>query len=339
MKSLTWLTVTVMIIGIGISSNASAVAYCALRDPVAAIHELFPESTSFKSIVGTVGPGIRNALREELPFDFHFNEFGRHTLYTVYDNGKPIGFAHARSELGTWGLDEFVWRLDLDLRIRGLYIQRTRDPVAHLIDTQEFLQQINGLGLEGLVAMLRPDGDLRAGALIIDASATRMARSAIHSAIKTIVVTRQAWTQDLEGMRALATARQNLPNAKAVREIDGLYTPAMLDLLRQKYQISEPALDREAAVAYEILDAAGEEIGIFFNARIPLPHESSEFRWVIGTDGIARSIHGEGEWTKDELAELFGDIHQSKEDLLGCATPGELAMLEVLSVAHEQMDN
>jgi len=337
MKSLTWLTVTLIIIGIGFSNNASAVAYCALRDPVAAIHELFPGSTSFKSIVGNVGPEIRRVLRDELPFDFHFNEFGRHTLYTIYDRGTPIGLAHARSELGSWGLDEFVWRLDLDLRIRGLYIQRTRDPVARLLNTEEFRRQLTGLGLPELVALLRPDGDLKAGVLSVEEPALRLAHSAIHSAIKAIIVTREAWTQDLEQIRALAIARQNLPDAETVTRIDGLYTPAVLDVLRQTYQISDPGLDREGAVAYEIIDAAGEEIGIFFNAAIQLRHEPSEFRWVIGTDGIARSVEGNGESGNDDLVELFGDIHRSKEELIGCATPGEMAMLEILIVADEQM--
>jgi hypothetical protein len=338
MKRLNWLATIIIVFAIGISNNALAVAYCALRDPVAAMHQLFPDSTSFKSIVGTVGPDIREALKDELPFDFHFNEFGRHTLYTVYEQGQPIGLAHARSELGNWGLDEFVWRLDLDLRIRGLYIQRTRDPVARLIDTADFRKQLDGLGLDELVAMLQADGNLKPGALSIDESAMRMARSAIHSAIKTIVVTRQAWARDLEEIRALAIARQDLPHAKTVSKIDGLYSPAILDTLSKNYQFSEPAVDREHAVAYEILDADGEEIGIFISAGVPLPDQPNEFRWVIGADGIAHSIKPNAKWGDDNLKEIFGDIHRSKEDLIGCATPGEMAMLEILIVAGEQLD-
>ncbi len=207
MKILTWLGGSVILIGLGVPNNAAAVAYCALRDPVAAIHELFPDSTSFKSSVGTVGPDIRGALRSELPFDFYFNEFGKHTLYTIFDSGSPVGLAHARSELGEWGVDEFVWGLDLDLKIRGLYFQRTRNPAARLLDTAEFRSQLLGLGLPELAALLRPDGDLKAGALIIEESVSKMARSVIHSAIKTIVVTRTAWAQDLEEIRVLAPVR------------------------------------------------------------------------------------------------------------------------------------
>jgi hypothetical protein len=338
MKRFNWFAAIIIVFAIGTSNSAFAVAYCALRDPVAAIHQLFPDSTSFKSNIGTVGPDIREALKDELPFDFHFNEFGRHTLYTVYDRGQPIGLAHARSELGNWGLDEFVWRLDLDLRVRGLYIQRTRDPSARLIDTENFRSQLDGLGLDELVAMLQADGNLRPGALSIDESAIGMARSAIHSAIKTIIVTRQAWARDLKEIRALALAREDLPHAKTVIKIDGLYSPAILDTLTKKYQISEPALDREDAVAYEILDANGEEIGIFVSAGVPLPNQQNEFRWVIGADGIAQSIKADTEWDDDSLNEIFGDIHRSKEDLIGCATPGEMAMLEILIVAGEQLD-
>jgi len=328
-----------IVIGISVPNNASAIAYCALRDPVAAIHELYPDSTSFKSFVGTVGPEIREALRIELPFDFHFNEFGRHTLYTVFDSGAPVGLVHARSELGEWGLDEFVWGLDLDLRIHGLYLQRTRDPAASLLDTGEFRRQLIGLDLSELVAFLRPDGDLKSGVLTIEEPALKMARSVIHSAIKAIVVTQTAWAQDLEQIRALAIARQQIPNAVTVTRVDGVYTPTISDLLRQTYKIRDPALDREEAIAYEILDITGAAIGVVFIASIQFDSETSKFWWVIGADGIAQSLHSEEARSDDEIFQLFGDIRRSKEELLECATPGETAMLEIIVLADEQLRN
>ena len=66
-----------------VADDLNAQAFCALRDPQRQINVLFPEATSFRSIVRTVDEAARSEVAERLPFSLHFNELGRHTLYVA----------------------------------------------------------------------------------------------------------------------------------------------------------------------------------------------------------------------------------------------------------------
>ncbi len=113
-----------------IPSIVSANAYCSLRDPMAAIHHLYPQATDHQSIVKVVDKEARNAVSEQLPFTLHFNELGKHTLYVALDDKTPTGLIHARSELSDWGIVEIAWALNFDLSVHNFYIQRCRIPAC-----------------------------------------------------------------------------------------------------------------------------------------------------------------------------------------------------------------
>ena len=77
-----------------VAQHVHAQAYCALRDPVTAIYDLYPEGTHHRSIIRTVDVNHRAEVSDQLPFTIHFDELGRHTLYVVADDRGPLGLVH-----------------------------------------------------------------------------------------------------------------------------------------------------------------------------------------------------------------------------------------------------
>jgi hypothetical protein len=185
----------------GLPSKADAVAYCALRDPVYAIQTFYPGFSSYRSFLGTVEPDIRDKLDAELPYQTHFNEFGKHTLYVAFDGDQAMGLVHARSEKGDWGLDELVWSFNLDLTIRDFRFQRSRSRWQSEVLAPAFKETIQGKGFTDLQALLSPDGSrLAQPHPQISPGAEKLAAEVIRSALKTIVVTEHVWGKQLDNI-------------------------------------------------------------------------------------------------------------------------------------------
>ena len=192
----------ILLVGLWVE-GAQAEAYCALRDPVQHIYELYPEADSYRSIVRKVDRSIREVVGERLPFTLHPNELGTHTLYCAMGkDGAPIGLIHVRSEKGEWGLSEIAWSLDFDLRIRDFRFQRCRSRHAKHLEGSEFVDQLRYQDLETLRSFLDEDGDsLRHDDLTVKPGAEELATMVLHSALKTIVVTELVWGEDLQQLR------------------------------------------------------------------------------------------------------------------------------------------
>ena len=86
----------------------------------------------------------------------HLNDLGQHTLYLVLKNKVPIGFVHARTELGQMGAIELIWAMDLDLSIVDFRVQRSRERRTDVIKSPGFRQKIVGRSrpqLRGLLTL------------------------------------------------------------------------------------------------------------------------------------------------------------------------------------------
>ena len=176
-----------------LSSPVFAVAYCALRDPTDAIHHFYPSVVKYEALDGTVDESVRDHLADKLN-DLHFNEFGTHTLYAVYDLSGSAGFVHARTEKGDFGLDELVWSLSPNLTIADFRYQRTRSRHFKEIESAEFIAWLEGKNEDELAQLLTKEGDaLVARPDFLPEASEELAVTAIRSAIKTILVTRFVW--------------------------------------------------------------------------------------------------------------------------------------------------
>jgi hypothetical protein len=199
-----YLQVSLLLCFCCVSWKSNAVAFCALRDPVAAMQEFFPGFTSYRSYVGAVGPDVRAVLEEKLPYPMHFNEFGDHTLYVPHIDGKAMGLVHARTEKGDWGLDEIVWSLSLDLTVQDFRFQRSRSRWQSAVQTPEFKKLLQGKGFDELLRLLGNDGlTLVARIEGLPEGAEKLAATLVRSALKTIIVTDDVWSEQLSGVYAI----------------------------------------------------------------------------------------------------------------------------------------
>lgn len=187
------LSITVFIWALLFSSSSAAVAYCALRDPVSAIQHFYPAYTSYKALDGRVDSSVRAVLDAQLP-GVHFSEFGTHTLYVVFKDFEVIGYVHARTEKGDWGLDELIWALSPELRVNEMRYQRSRSAGRVLVDSPEFLDWLSGRDLGQMVALLTPEGtSLRERPAFIPEEYEATAVTVVRSAVKTLVITDHVW--------------------------------------------------------------------------------------------------------------------------------------------------
>ncbi|MEZ5497925.1 MAG: hypothetical protein R3E77_00710 [Steroidobacteraceae bacterium] len=191
-----------LLAGIVATPTANAQAFCALRDPTSQIYRLYPQATSYRSIVRSVDANARARLAAELPFSIHSREVGKHTLYLALRDGVPLGLVHVRSEPSDWGLVEIAWSIGLDMRISGFAFQRCRGrgcPDVESVDFQTLLQHRN---LDGARALLTPAADHLSAALAWhDPASERLAVTVARSAVKTLAITDLIWGPELVALR------------------------------------------------------------------------------------------------------------------------------------------
>jgi hypothetical protein len=313
---------------------AGAVAYCALRDPASEIQRLFPASTTFRTLVGTVTRAVRPVLEDRLPFDIHFDEFGRHSLYAVFEDGRPVGFVHARSELGQWGMDEIVWALDLDLRIVDFTFQRTRDPASRSLEDGAFKARLRGLDFDGLAALHEMIQSGRDADIGITPPTLPVAVSLVRSAMKVQLMTEAVWAQDVAHIRALDIAARDFPRMNSLDSVAVPYSPAVLESLDAMQVPAEAFLDRESLRSFRVVGESGDVIGLIINTRVHMPAGTEDLWWTLSRAGRVMEVRARGGWSTDTARHSFGRLDRSVEELQNCATPGEVALLEVLLLAR-----
>lgn len=170
------------------SMPVKAVAYCAIRDPVAVIQQFYPAYTSFKAIEGRVDPTTREAIATRLPL-WHKQEFGFHTLYEIYQNQEIIGYLRASQEKGQFGLNEIVWVLDTQFRIttfeylryRGTPLSESKLSKWQSIVSRKSREDLEKMVEQDLAAPFHPDPP----------SPSRHAL--LKAALKTIILTQAIW--------------------------------------------------------------------------------------------------------------------------------------------------
>jgi len=177
---------------------AYSVAYCALRDPVRKIYKLFPQATSYRSIVHKIDESTQQQVKSSIPFSIHKDELGKHTLYIAMNEQVPLGIIHSRSEVGLWGLIEIVWAFDFDMKIVNFEFQRCRERACKLIENSEFQLVLQNKSIIDLSEMLEKDHIDYPAIIEKDEEAKVLAKTIIRSAIKTMRVTEVSWHDELQ---------------------------------------------------------------------------------------------------------------------------------------------
>jgi hypothetical protein len=160
--------------------NVYAIAYCAIREPVSIIQEFFPSYTSYQTMEGNIDESVRQEILGTLP-ESHFQEIGTHSLYVVYKGKLLIGFVHARTEKGVFGLDEIIWVMNPDMTMRTFRYQKNRSGSLSQGQMQKLATILTASDLTDLIDA-RENADLNKRDEVI-----------IMSAIKALFVTKALW--------------------------------------------------------------------------------------------------------------------------------------------------
>ena len=301
--------------------SAHGVAYCALRDPVNTIYSLFPEADNYRSSVKTVGREVREIVLRDLPFEMHFNELGRHTLYVVYKEGIKVGFVHARSEMGEWGLTEYAWALTPDMKIAGVKVQRSRDPNLRRTSGATLSKQLLGKSLDELAGLTT--------------KASPQMKTVLKSAMKTIVITQNVWSDETQQIDPIKLARAHLPQAEQLVLIDELYNMQTLTMLNDLEMGRSPVFDRSNLVGYKIQDKQGVFKAMAIRSPLDAAQQHRELLWIVADDGEIWSVHNVVTDQADpDFATVLG---YAPRDIRDCSTLADIAALEIATLVRSHL--
>ena len=320
------------------SSNAWAQAYCALRDPVRQVYEMYPGANSYRSIVRTVGEQHRSIIAERLPFTMHFTELGRHTLYAALDGNRPIGLVHVRSERGQWGLVEIAWATDLDMRIVDFRFQRCRDRAKNLLDTEEFRAQLIGKGADDLVGMLSSDyREVNASFLRVPAGAEKLAAAVVRCGAKTLAANEVVWGEDLTGLRHLDRGLAAFAGGESVQRVADPYTSGVLAAVRAALQGASTSIDRTDVVALRVRGANGSLLGTVVRTSCDINGRRWTKWWSVDARNTISGIESVGPWPDEQTKSAFTAlVGASRSETSACANGAMVLATEVLIVAGHQ---
>ena len=232
-----------------LSQTVQAQAYCALRDPVRQIGDLFPEHT-YVSHVGVVTTESRKEVGSRLPFTLHFNELGSHTLYAVAKDNAKVGYVHVRPEITRWGIMEITWSLDADLRVRDFAFQRCRNRRRAILEQDDFKQQLRGKSFDELLNLLNDNGsNLKEGGLKVDSQDSEFAAAIVRCALKTIAVTSIVWDDEVKTAMVL-------PAKGELEQVAEVYTPAVQQALERMFIADNADIDRKTVKVFRIVDSS-----------------------------------------------------------------------------------
>lgn len=133
-------------------ASAEEMYLCVWRNPERTMARLFPEAKDYKTIAKKIDPDSLKTIEARsgrlLP--------GQRDQFQYFEltgpGGALLGYVFAASQKGEYGAIEFVAGLDKEGRVKGLYIQRSREKESEF-KSREFLDQFNGISAEKIGAL------------------------------------------------------------------------------------------------------------------------------------------------------------------------------------------
>ncbi|NIA06783.1 MAG: hypothetical protein GWP14_03950 [Actinobacteria bacterium] len=312
-------------------------ANCALRNPDRRIYAMFPEATSYRSLVAKVDNAQKRIIEEVLGAPLVFSDLGKHTMYIVMKDAVPIGFVHARSEIGKSGLIEFVWAMDLDLRIFDFAVQRGRERHLEVIKGEVFRGKLIGKGSREMRSLLSADAktvDTRA--LGIPQSAGPVAHSAVLSGAKALTITAICFSDPLLKARLMGNVYRFFPSTVKVTKVKAVLDADSVASIK-KLTGSEPRwLQPQSLVVLRSLDESGKTLGLLVFCEGLAKGLGPQMWWTVSADGLIREAIVTGlvsqEVTRDfsrlrgkDLDQLLQLQQVSEDELEGTARSGPKA--------------
>lgn len=154
---------------------AQEVYICVWTNPERTMTRIFPEAKDYRTVTKKISPQELQTIEDRLKAKLLPGQRETYQYYEMLDsNGDLLGHILAASQKGEYGAIEFVFGIDLDLKIKGIYIQRARERDAEF-KKPEFLEQFIGKKLKDADTM-----DIGKGIT----AQTKIATAAVVSGVK-----------------------------------------------------------------------------------------------------------------------------------------------------------
>jgi hypothetical protein len=311
-------------------------AFCSLRDPVREIRLLVPGYRLYESNLETISAKLREEILKEIPFDVHFDELGKHTLYRVEGSEGELSFVHVRSEAFKWGLVRIAWRMNSDLEVIGFRFQRCRSPYRNELESsEEVLKSLVGKSTKELRVLLSEDGqELRSDLTLVSEEAQGLLLVLIQSAIKTRVVTGVVWPEWVGEQKATELSRGLFGENAEVNVRLETYDQRAQEALQSQGLRETVGFSRAEVRSWTIQKPGPVSLGEVYFTPWAAGGEAANLYWVLDVDGRILAVEDAqgtlSKETKSLFSALVGRLFEGDET---CSTACELAALEV-SLLH-----
>ena len=287
MRAIRYFLMMVPVSIVSLATPEARAAKCALCQPNRDIYSLFPEATSYRTVDGRVDEDTRKSIEGSLGRKLAFSDLGKTSMCVVFKDKAPLGFVHARSEIGRYGAIQLVWAIDLDLRVKELWVRRSREKDTARLRRARFRNKILGKGWRELRSYLTKSG---AASTPSPTRATRklIEEKALISGIKTLLILERAFGSTLRRARLLGKVHSFFPGTV---KVDGIRDPLGDNALAvvEKELGSRPTLvDKESFTALRSVDRTGSTQGIVILTNRGNDMTGPEVWWSVSPDGRIR---------------------------------------------------
>lgn len=133
-----------LLISLLLLSSLTQADVCVWRDPERTMVKLFPQAKDYKTEVYKLSPGQIGRIEALVGEPLLPTEKEEYNLYAITADGRTLGWVLALAGTGEYGVIETVVGLDVEHRIRGVYLQRVRERQQAALKSDAFLGQFRG---------------------------------------------------------------------------------------------------------------------------------------------------------------------------------------------------
>lgn len=304
-------TRSIFIVALGIITivghNPALAQNCSLRNPDRQIFNMYPNATSYKTITKPITEEIRTEIEIALGSPLRLREIGKHSACVVLKGKAPIGFVHARTEIGKRGALELVWAYDLDLTLVNFEVQRCRERNGDLIKSKAFRAKLVGSDLSTMRSyLINKNQDVNVQALDLPNKAKSIAHTTVLCGLTTRIVTELVFGDELFNARLMGNVYRFFPETAKVTKIKTNLSNRSI-LVSQKS--NTPAFAHDSLVVLRSISNDGETLGSLVYAKwSALPSEPELWLAVYPGGSIANAvIVGDvDDATRSQLSSLVG---------------------------------
>lgn len=131
-----------------VKSFSQEVYLCVWRNPERTMTRIFKEANDYRTITKKISPEQLEIIEKRLGSKLLPGQRETYQYYEMLDStGAVLGYTIAASQKGEYGAIEFVFGLDINKNIKGIYIQRARERDKEF-KKEEFLKQFVGIGVK-----------------------------------------------------------------------------------------------------------------------------------------------------------------------------------------------